>query len=280
MHRDSHNGLEVTTQPRITVIIPAHNARQTIVRALESVISQTLQPAEIIVIDDCSADDTVSAVREFPHRLGTDFLKVIALKSNHGPSYARNAGWELASGQFLAFLDADDAWHPRKLEIQSDFMLEHSELVLTGHRCLCLSEHDAVPILPETRNVKFISPWQLLMFSCSLYTPSVMVKREIEYRFDPSKHYLEDRLLWLQIVLNGHKTARLELPLAYMYKAPYGEMGLSSDLWEMEKGELDIFLQLRQMGFLNRSQEILLKGWSLLKYLRRAWVCRRRSHVP
>lgn len=263
----------------VSVIIPTYNSQSTIYRALSSVLSQTLQPIEIIVIDDGSVDNTISLVKEFSHQLRPDFLKLVKLNSNHGPAYARNVGWDMASGEFLAFLDADDSWHQLKLEIQTTYMLKHNELVLTGHRCLFLSEHDTPHILPETRNVKPISAWELLMFSCSLFTPSVMVKREIHYRFNPSKHYLEDRLLWLKIVLNGHKVARLELPLAYLYKAPYGEAGLSNHLWEMEKGELDIFSQLRQMGFLNRGQEIALKGWSLLKYMRRVWACRRRSNV-
>lgn len=264
----------------VSVIIPTYNSQSTIYRALSSVLSQTLQPIEIIVIDDGSVDNTVSVVKEFSHQLRPDFLKLVKLDSNHGPSYARNVGWDMASGEFLAFLDADDAWHPRKLEIQAAYMLKHSELALTGHRCLRLSENDPLPVLPKKWGVKTICSWQLMMFGRFLLTTSVvMVKREIPYRFNPSKHYSEDRLLWLQIVLNGHKAARLELPLAYLYKAPYGETGQSSHLWEMEKGELDIFLQLRQMGFLSRGQEIALKGWSLLKYMRRVVVCWKRRYV-
>jgi len=115
--------------------------------------------------------------------------------------------------------------------------------------------------------------------SCSLWTPSVIIKREISYRFDPSKRYCEDRMLLLQLVLNGYKIARLELPLVYLYKAPYGEGGLSSHLWESEKNELEIFHRLMQMGLLNQGQEIVLKACSFLKYLRRLWICRRRKRV-
>ena len=265
--------------PIVSVLIPAYNSEQTIYRALSSVSAQTLQPIEIIVIDYGSVDNTISIVEEFSHQLRPDLLKLVKLDSNHGPGYARNVGWDMAAGEFLAFLDADDAWNRRKLEIQADYMLKHNELTLTGHRCGRLSEHDTPPILSETWDVKPISAWELLMFSCSLFTPSVMVKRVIPYRFNPSKHYLEDRLLWLEIVLNGCKAARLELPLAYLYKAPYGEMGLSSHLWEMEKGELDTYTQLRKMGLLNRPEETLLKGFSFLKYVRRVWLSRGRSHV-
>ena len=265
----------------VSVLIPTYNSEKTICRALSSVFAQTLQPIEIIVVDDGSIDGTVSLVRSFCAGQKHDFLKLVTLDHNYGPAYARNVAWDMASGEFLAFLDTDDSWHPDKLGILAPFMLTHSDLALTGHKCIRLSEHDPLPVLPKKWGVKPISGWQLMMFGRFLLTTSVvMVKREIPYRFDPHKRYGEDRLVWLQMVLNGYKAARIDLPLAYMYKAPYGETGLSSNLWEMEKGELDIFSQLRQMGFLNRWQEIALKSWSFLKYLRRVVVCWKRRYVP
>lgn len=259
----------------VSVIIPTYNSQSTIYRALSSVLSQTLQPIEIVVIDDGSVDNTISVVKEFSHQLRPDFLKLVKLDSNHGPAYARNVGWDMASGEFLAFLDADDSWHPRKLEIQANYMAGHTELSLTGHRCVRLSEGVKPPIIPQNWIAKSISGWQL-MISYQFFTPSVMLRTAIPYRFDSSKRCCEDRMLFLHVALNRHKIARLELPLAYIYKAPYGEGGLSSQLWETEKSELENFRQLRQMVLLNRWQEILLKVWSLLKYMRRVWVCRRR----
>lgn len=263
----------------VSVIIPTYNSQSTICRALSSVLSQTLQPIEIIVIDDGSVDNTISVVKEFSHQLRPDFLKLVKLDSNHGQAYARNVGWDTASGEFLAFLDADDSWHRSKLEIQVGYMVKHKELAFTAHRYICLSEHRKPPILPESWDVKPILAWKLLMFTYSLLTPTLIVKRSIPYRFDPYKRYGEDRFLWLQIALNGYKAARLELPLAYLYKATFGEAGLSSHMWLMQKGELDTYTQLRKMGLLNRLEESLLKVLSFLKYLRRVWLSRRRSHV-
>jgi len=262
----------------VSVLIPTYNAERTICRALTSVLEQTLQPVEVIVVDDGSTDGTVSIIKTFSTRFKPGLLKLVELSSNYGVYYARNVGWDTASGEFLALLDADDAWHRRKLEIQADYMLKHNELTLTGHSFICLSEYDTAPALPKKWSVKSITTWQFLAFY-QFPTPSVMLRAEIPYRFDHTKRYSGDRLLWIQLLFNGYKAARLELPLAYLYKAPYGEKGLSSHLWETEKSELDNFSQLRQMGFLNRGQEILLKGWSFLKYMRRIWISRRRSHV-
>lgn len=267
-----------TVRPQITVLIPAYNAQRTILRALRSVIAQTLQPIEVIVIDDGSIDNTISVVKEFSHQLRPDFLKLVKLDSNHGAYHARNVGWDMASGQFLALLDSDDSWHPDKLEIQANYMVNHNELALTAHRCVCLSEDDTPPVIPQHWNVASIAAWQL-MVSYQFWTPSVMLRADLPYRFDPAKRYSGDRLLWIQLLLNGYKAARLELPLAYLYKAPYGEMGLSSHLWEAEKAQLDTYTQLRKMGLLNRLQETPLKVFSLLKYVRRVWLSRRHSDV-
>lgn len=238
----------MNSNPLISVLIPTYNSEQTICRALSSVFAQTLQPIEVIVVDDGSTDNTVSVVEEFSRGLKANFLKFVKLDSNHGCYHARNVGWDMASGQFLAFLDSDDSWHPRKLEIQANYMVNHDELALTAHRYVRFSEDDEPPIIPQHWHVTPIAGWQLMIFSCSLWTPSFMLRREIPYRFDPSKRYCGDRQLLLQIVLDGYKVARLELPLVYLYKAPYGEAGLSSHLWETEKSELEIFRRLREMG--------------------------------
>ena len=260
--------------PSVGVLIPTYNSEKTIARAISSVLAQTLRPIEVIVVDDGSTDDTVGVVKSLCSDLKPGFLKLIELGSNCGVYHARNVGWDAATGEFLALLDSDDSWHPRKLQIQAEYMVKHNELALTAHRGICLSENDQPPTLPQNWNVAVMTPWKL-MVTYQFWTPSVMLRTDLPFRFDPQKRYSADRLLWIQLLFNGYKAVRLELPLAYLYKAPYGEAGLSSHLWETEKSELDNFTQLRQMGFLNRPQEMTLKAWALLKYVRRVWVSRR-----
>lgn len=268
----------MSQHPSVSVLIPTYNSEKTICRAISSVFEQTLQPTEIIVVDDGSTDSTVSTIKNFCDGLKSGFLKLVELGSNHGAYYARNVGWDMASGDFLAFLDSDDSWHPQKLEIQASYMADHAELALTAHQCIILHNGDEPPLVSQEWTTKPISGWQL-MTSYQFYTPSVMLRTEIPYRFDPSKRCCEDRMLFVRMALNRHKIARLELTLGYIHKVPYGESGISSRLWELEKNELDIFSRLRKTALLNRGQEILLKTWSLLRYIRRLWICRRRKHV-
>ncbi len=264
--------------PCVSVLLPTYNSEKTIHRAIYSIFAQTLQPAEIIVVDDGSSDNTISCIKTICASFNSDILKLIKLTSNHGVSYARNIGWDVATGQFLAFLDSDDAWHPQKLQIQVDFMRQHPDVVLSSHRFHCPQDTQTDIILPKELNSTTVSARSLLWFY-QFSTPSVMLRRNIPFRFHPCKRRSGDRLLWLQIALNGHKVVRLELPLVYLYKAPYGEGGLSGHLWEAEKSELDNYSQLREAGLLNRSEEIPLKVFAFLKYLRRVGLLWKRSHV-
>lgn len=96
--------------PRISVVIPAYNAGAYLRTTLESVFAQSMQPEEIIVVNDGSTDDTVAIARSFG-------ATVVSLK-NGGPSAARNAGTWVAGGEYIAYLDADDIWAPQKLALQ------------------------------------------------------------------------------------------------------------------------------------------------------------------
>lgn len=98
--------------PTVSVIIPNYNYGRYLAETLESVFAQTLSPHEVIVIDDGSTDNTSEVLSSYGER-----IRVIH-QQNRGVAAARNAGVELASGELVAFLDADDIWLPRKLERQ------------------------------------------------------------------------------------------------------------------------------------------------------------------
>ena len=96
--------------PRVSVIIPAYNAAATIAGTVESVLAQTCQDFEIICVDDGSTDATVAIIKQFGER-----VRLIE-QANSGPAAGRNNGARNSSGEYLAFLDADDLWAPQFLE--------------------------------------------------------------------------------------------------------------------------------------------------------------------
>lgn len=97
----------------ISVIIPVWNRAREVCRAIDSALAQTLAPLEVLVIDDGSTDDTAQALARYGERIR------VLRQSNQGVAAARNTGIANARGELLAFLDSDDAWLPRKLELQA-----------------------------------------------------------------------------------------------------------------------------------------------------------------
>jgi glycosyltransferase involved in cell wall biosynthesis len=264
----------------VSVIIPCYCCTDTIGRAVDSVMTQTMLPSEVWLVDDASPDDgkTRNALEALcNHHGNAPLFEVLALSANGGPGAARNTAWDRATQPFLAFLDAADVWHPRKLEIQYGWMAGHPSVMLTGHAVNRFGDTGdlhlpAASEVAEYRNTWQVSPRQLL-WANYFPTRSVMLWRELPYRFEPAKRRSEDYLLWLQIAFDGHPVWRLELPLASSFSAPYGEAGLTKDLWNMEKGELDTFHRLHQQGHIG---DVFLFGLSILslcKFARRWIIC-------
>jgi glycosyltransferase involved in cell wall biosynthesis len=253
---------------QISVIIPCYNCEQTIRRAVKSVYDQTMRPAEVILIDDASRDGTWKRLSALQEQYGSSWLKLISLKINSGPSGARNAGWDVASQPYIAFLDADDSWHPQKVEIQYNWMILHPEVDVTSHLYTWVKGDAPDYNLPTNWQTKRIPRTKLLLKNY-ISTPTVMLKRDTPYRFNPQKRYSEDYLLWLTILLQGYSIWQLELPLAYLYKAPYGQGGLSRNLNEMELGELENYMFLQKQGLLAKWEVKVLSIWSQLKYFKR-----------
>ncbi len=252
----------------VSVVIPAYNSAGTISRALASVMAQTSLPQEVLVVDDGSNDDTVEIVKKWPIQPDQPQIQIICHSFNQGPAIARNAGWEHASSTYIAFLDADDAWHPRKLEIQFGWMMNHSEIGLSGHSCPELRANTLPEVRVERTNVKKLDPLRFLL-SNQFSTPTAMIKRALPYRFRPGKHFAEDYLLWLQVVLDRVPVAYIDLPLAAIYKSAYGMSGLSARIWKMECGELATYWQLHREGRLGSLGAVLFSMTSLAKFLRR-----------
>ena len=116
--------------PIVSVIIPAYNAERFIPQAIQSVLEQTYQSYEIIVVDDGSTDKTKDILKEFEDKVCCIY------QENQGPSAARNAGIKISQGRYICFLDADDIWTPDKLEVQVEFLECHPDisLVFSDHQ--------------------------------------------------------------------------------------------------------------------------------------------------
>jgi len=195
----------------ISVIIPAYKAADTIERALSSVAEQTLKPKQIIVIDDGSNDDTLKIVESFKEHI-YEIEIIIFKQQNLGAGAARNRAINAATGEWLAFLDADDEWHPKKLSTSMDAIRKHN-LVLVSHNYYRIDKTSKKPIFCSTRFEAATNPYRGLYRKGFIATSSVVVLRDAVLSvggFDETLKTAQDFDLWLKILKKENIRFRVE----------------------------------------------------------------------
>lgn len=168
----------MTEQPLISVVVPAYNCEKYLERALGSALDQSWTNIEIIVIDDGSTDGTAEQAAKFGDKIN------YVSQSNAGASSARNKGIQLAKGEYIAFLDADDSWVPTKLELQMEVFRRHPEVVMVCTRSLHLneeleSEHNALESPAFDPDAVQLEDFKNLFENPYLATSTVMVSTEV-----------------------------------------------------------------------------------------------------
>jgi len=204
-------------------------------------------PLELILVDDGSGDGTRELMEQLQARFKPNWVRLLLRDVNAGAATARNAGWDLASGDYVAFLDADDAWHPRKIEIQFGYMESHPEIVISGHQHRQISAHDARDASIDRLVFRMVSK-RYILFKNPFVTPSFMIRRNVGVRFLAGRRFMEDHLLLMQIVMVGGQVAKADFCLAYLFKPIYGHSGLSASMLQMQLAELDNYKLLHSKG--------------------------------
>jgi glycosyltransferase involved in cell wall biosynthesis len=260
----------------ISVVIPCYLASSFLERAVNSVLSQSLMPVELILIDDASPDDgkTSDLIASLAKKIENENLGVLVtpiyLNENTGPGGARNAGWDSATQPWIAFLDADDAWDPEKIALQYQCISAHPSVDLLAHRCSFQKNDGNRP--SNTFNSAVVAPKRVTLIEmlCSnvIATRSVMLRRDIPFRF-PEKTLSEDYSLWLRILAAHYDVRLMRESLAFTFRPEYSEGGSSARLWKQEKGELSALKSLYRSRDIHFFIFLLAYSWSLLKYVRR-----------
>ena len=256
----------MTNNANISVVIPCFNSATTIERALRSVEHQTTKSHEVLVVDDASSDNTVSVIEQYALTSSLN-IRVIKQSVNGGPSVARNAAWNVATGEFIAFLDADDQWHPQKLELQLGAMLANPTCVMSFHDHL-FGSSEQFETLPFATFTSQATLRNYLVRNRSA-TPTVMLRTALTERFTSTKRYAEDYLLWMTIIAQHGSALHVHATLAHCSNPGYGGSGQSGKLWKMERSELSGFVSLWRSGALSLPTLVAVSIWSIAKYLLR-----------
>ena len=256
----------------VTVVIPTFNSAATIKRALDSVLTQTVLPSQIIVVDNASSDSTVQIVEKMAADSHCE-VELVRQQRNTGPGAARNAGWDLVRTQFVAFLDSDDSWHPTKLERQLDIARQHPDDCFFGHTTttsLTSDTTDALAAAPLTgsRRINYFSLRHFLIRN-RVSTPTVMLRSDLPFRFPTEHWYAEDYGLWTAILAASYRAVVQDLALTTLHKAAWGEAGLSAKLDDMHAGELLVLDGLRRDLAIGAIEHAVFRSWMTLKFSRR-----------
>ena len=181
----------------ISIIMPAYNAEKFISQAINSVINQSYDKWELIVIDDCSKDDTAQIIREY--ELQDKRIRRIVNEENLGASKTRNKGVSLAHYDWVAFLDCDDMWEREKLEKQVLLLESDStaELIFTGSAFMNHNGEKKEHILQVPSKVSYEELLKQNIISCS----SVMIKKKYLLMYTmPGDEMHEDFSVWLRVL--------------------------------------------------------------------------------
>lgn len=266
--RPQRAGASRETVAPVSVVVPCFRCADTIGAAVASVAAQTLLPAEVLLVDDCSGDGTLEAMQALAETYPAGWIRVLAMPRNGGPSGARNHGWEQSAQTYIAFLDADDSWHPQKLQLQMEALRADPAIALLAHVMNVQSREAPAPALHAPQKVAVVTPGDL-QWRNPFPTASVILRRDLPFRFDESRRRAEDFLLWAQILLSGHRCAKLNQVLASWHKPPFGAGGLSGDLHAMYLAAVDVRRALHEQGLLSSKQMYAAHMIGAVRYARR-----------
>jgi teichuronic acid biosynthesis glycosyltransferase TuaG len=182
----------------ISIITPAYNSSRFIEQTIESVQYQTYVNWEMIIIDDCSHDDTVKRIQAYAaldHR-----IHVIEQNNNCGPATTRNKALKAAKGRYVAFLDSDDLWLPEKLDQQLDFMQRHDfAFTYTCYRRISENNDSCGRIIAVPPKLNYSQ----LLRNTAIATSTVLINRDKTGQFEMTRTYYDDYALWLMLLRRG-----------------------------------------------------------------------------
>ena len=240
----------------IATIIPCYNSESTIQQAVESVLNQSIPVNEIIVLDDHSTDQTVLILKEL--QKNHPQIQIITHNQNQGPGRLRNLGIQLAKSKYVAFLDADDYWHPDKIKI---FSVDADVAFWASRYSTDPSKNQ---IINSTKKISFAK--QLLRNHVA--TPTAIINKEIIHeQFDETMRYCEDYEYFTRLTYHFGLYINQSI-LCTTNK----QKGLSSHLFKMRLGEIRMYFKATKYCKLIIFLLPFLILYSLIKHIFRTTI--------
>jgi glycosyltransferase involved in cell wall biosynthesis len=228
----------------VSVITPSYNSEKFISKTILSVLNQSFLNLEMIIADDRSTDKTISIIEEFIKK--DKRIRLIKLETNGGPGKARNAAISKAKGDYIAFLDSDDTWHKRKIELQLKFMQENDYLFsFTSY----LKVNDKGKV-EEKINAKSKVTYKTALYKNPIGCLTAMYSRkELGTMYFPEIRKRQDYALWLKIL---KKTPAYGLN-EYLSNYTNRSNSISSNKWNLIRYEWNIYRKEEKLSLISSS---------------------------
>lgn len=240
------------SEPLVSIVVPAYNSAATIEEAIASVQAQTCTNWELLVIDDASTDAAVETVRRLTGRqaaegAGESQIRLLVRNQNGGPAAARNDGLAAAKGDYIAFLDADDVWLPKKLELQLRLFEKQPQAAIcyTGYRRMDLQGHPfGKPYLvPDTTTYNHMLRENVIGLSTVLLNRVKVNEYPETLSFDATYAH-EDYQLWLRLLRAG--IPAVGIPEVQVHHRTGGR---NEKKWRAAKNRWDVYRRSEGMSF-------------------------------
>ena len=182
----------------VSIITPAYNAAEYIAETIESVLSQTYPKWEMLIVNDCSKDNTAEIVQSYAVK--DNRIKLINLKQNSGAAVARNTAIQNAKGRYIAFLDSDDLWKKEKLQKQLNFMQQNGyTFTFTAYEHFRDRKENIQNLVKVPKSLIYRQALKGNQIGCL----TVILDRKQMQNIEFSKQKHEDYILWLNILKQG-----------------------------------------------------------------------------
>lgn len=235
----------------VSVIIPHYNNFEALIRAVNSVLAQTMMPLEIVIVDDGSSivNNKKLFLEKFDALIEKKYIIFFESDANKGASFSRNLAVMLAQGKYIAFLDADDIWHYQKIEKQYSIMLTQG-LFFSYHRYVAnISDEEKMSDFFEKNwfdnsdDKAALVSRNLFILTNPIATPTVMLRKDTFVSFDAELERMEDYECWVRYSKNN-PIYSFDDELSAGFKRSVGESGLSQNLRKMHKSLIKALYKL------------------------------------
>lgn len=245
-------------EERVSVITPVYNVEKYIYKTLESIFAQTYKNIEIILVDDCSTDDSKKVIAKYIEMHPE--IKYFEQPKNMGAGAARNKCLELASGQYVAFLDGDDIWMPEKTDRQIALMKKkNSPFSYTAIEMI----DESGETIKTKRKLKENCDYKYLLHNTIIATSSVIINRKVFGDFYmPLRRGGQDYATWLMLLRNGTVACGINETLV-RYRV--GRNSLSASKYKSVKQVWEIQTQVEKINKISAMYHVSCFTFNALK---------------